>query len=412
VRDGLELRRRTAKGAQRSSAIHTGVSRVSPFSGLLYDLSRVGSAEEVTSPPYDVISDQEQRRYREVSPYNVVRLEFNEKGADSQTRASQYTQAASELSAWRQDGILTQDEEPAYYPFEMDFLSGGSQHRVRGLICAVEIEPWGGSIIPHEHVMGRQVEDRLKLMREIRANISPVYSVYSGPSAPITDLLDGLEEPLIRLSDEAEVEHKLWRTRDDRIADWLKDEDLLIADGHHRYTVALAYRDEMRQRFGPGPWDQIMMLVVDATTEDPPVLPIHRMLLASLPEVTGDRAEGLTELLAAANDDELVCGVAHRDDAGQLIYRTLHLDGDPPTVCALHEQVLGAFEAGTTLRFTADAAEAEMAVSSGTAKAAFFLPPTSARLIRSVIDRGERMPQKSTFFWPKPRTGLVMRAMP
>jgi len=386
------------------------VSRVSPFSGLLYDLSRVGSAEEVTSPPYDVISDEEQHRYLEISPNNVVRLEFNEKGADSQARASQYTQAALEFSDWRQDGILAQDEEPAYYPLEMNFRWGGSPRRVRGLICAVEIEPWGGSIIPHEHTIGRQVEDRLRLMREIRANISPVYSVYSGPSTPISDLLDGLDEPLIRLNDETGVEHKLWRTRDDRISGWLENEDLLIADGHHRYTVALAYREEMRQKFGPGPWDQIMMFVVDSATEDPPVLPIHRVLLASPPETPGVPAGDLNQVLAAADDDKMVCGAAHRNDAGQVIYRTLHIAGSPPTVCALHEQVLRGFEAGTTLRFTADAIEAAAAVASGEAEAAFFLPPTSASLIRSVIDRGERMPQKSTFFWPKPRTGLVMRS--
>lgn len=387
------------------------MSRVAPFSGLLYDLSRVGSAAEVTSPPYDVISDQEQLRYREASPYNVVRLEFNEKGADSQARASQYTQAASELRSWRQEGVLAQDEEPAYYPLEMNFRRGGSPRRVRGIICAVEIEPWGGSVIPHEHTMGRQVEDRLRLMRELQANISPVYSVYSGPSTHISGLLDGLEEPHTRLIDEAGVEHKLWRVRDDRISDWLKDEDLLIADGHHRYTVALAYREEMRERFGPGPWDQIMMFLVDAAVEDPPVLPIHRILLASPPEVAGDHVDSLDQLLAATDDDEMVCGVAHRDDAGAIIHRTLHLAGSPPTVCALHEQVLGGFEAGTTLRFTADPAEAEAEVSAGVAEAAFFLPPTTAKRIRGVIDRGERMPQKSTFFWPKPRTGLVMRSL-
>ena len=394
--------------APHPSAIHTRVSRVSPFSGLLYDLARVGSPEAVTSPPYDVISDEQQRRYLAANPYNVVHLEFNEKGAESETRASQYAQAASLLREWRRDGLLVQDEEPAYYPLEMTFQMNDSPRRIRGLLCAVNIEPWGGSIIPHERTIGRQVEDRLGLMRETKANLSPVYSVFSGPCQPLAELLDNLEEPLISLEDGAGVEHKLWRARDDRISGWLEDEDLLIADGHHRYTVALAYRDEMRLKFGAGPWDQIMMFVVDAGTEDPPVLPIHRILHASPPAVEGTAADDLEELLALADDGTMVCGVAYREE-DEVILRTLTLEGSPPVVCALHEQMLDAFEAGTTLRFTADSLEAQDAVASGEAEAAFFLPPTSASLIRTVIDRGERMPQKSTFFWPKPRTGLVIR---
>lgn len=356
-----------------------------------------------------MISDEQQRRYRESSPYNVVHLEFNEKGADSETRASQYTQAASLLRQWREGGVLVQDEEPAYYPFEMRFSLDGSPRRIRGLLCAVDVEPWGGSIIPHERTIGRQVEDRLGLMRETKANLSPVYSVFSGPCRQLTESLDSLGDPFVSLTDEAGVEHRLWRTRDDRISGWLEDEDLLIADGHHRYTVALEYREEMRAKFGPGPWDQIMMFVVDAGTEDPPVLPIHRVLYATPPQVSGSTVQGLDEVLGAADDDAMTCGIARRErDA--VTFRTLKLEGSPPVVCALHEQLLDGFEAGTTLKFTADPVEAERAVRSGEAEAAFFLPPTSAGLIRTVIDRGERMPQKSTFFWPKPRTGLVIRS--
>lgn len=393
-----------------ASAIHTGVSRISPFRGLLYDLSRVGRVEDVTSPPYDVITDQQQKRLRDASRYNVVHLEFNERGADSERRAGQYTQAASLLKEWRGEGAVALDDEPAFYPYQMDFTFAGRSRRIRGLICAVDVEPWGGSIIPHEHTMERQVDDRLGLMREVGANLSPVYSVFSGPITPLDDLLDGLGEPLISLADEEGVRHGMWRLHSDQVPDWLSSQNLLIADGHHRYTVALQYRDEMRERFGPGPWDRIMMLIVDAVTEDPPVLPIHRVLLHGRPPAPTAAAAGMTEMLGSVSDDRLVCGIVTPAETG-LAFGTLRLEGEPPTVNALHQQVLDAIAPQDSLRFTADADDAESAVASGEASAAFFLPPTTAGRIRTVIDRSERMPQKSTFFWPKPRTGMVMRPM-
>jgi len=216
-------------------------------------------------------------------------------------------------------------------------------------------------------------------------------------------------EPVAHLVDEAGVEHRMWITQEDRgVAEWLTGRSLLIADGHHRYTMALRYRDEMRALHGPGPWDRVMMLVVDAATENPPVLPIHRVLRSGSAPRGGVRVRDLAEVLAETNDDRLAYGVVARED-GVLEHRVAELAGEPPTVCALHEQVLD--EIDGDLRFTPDAVEAEEAVRSGEASAAFVLPPTTADRIRSVIERGQRLPQKSTYFWPKPRTGMVLRPL-
>ena len=192
----------------------------------------------------------------------------------------------------------------------------------------------------------------------------------------------------------------------DDIPAWLRDEELLIADGHHRYSVALAFREEMRALQGQGPWDHMMMLLVDAAAEDPPVLPIHRVLLEGSPPLDGTAVRDLAEVLATLQDDRLTYGIAARED-GDVTHRVAVLKGDPPTVHALHEQVL----ADSPLRFVADAAVAEELVRSGDGVAAFLLPPTRVDRIRTVIERGDRLPQKSTYFWPKPRTGLVMRPM-
>jgi len=386
------------------------VPRISPFRGLLYATPRIGPLESLTSPPYDVITDEQQQRYRASSAYNVVHLEFNDKWTDDEQRVVQYRQAASLLSEWRQEDALVLDAEPAYYPYELSFRCQGGPRRIRGLICSVEIEDWGGSIIPHERTMERQVGDRLGLIRETRANLSPVYAVFPGPCGELSELLDGLTEPDRAMIDPDGVAHSLWRLRDKRISELLADQVLLIADGHHRYTVALKYRNEMRERFGPGPWDGIMMLVVDAGTEDLPVLPIHRVLRGGTLTDLGEPAVDLDAVLASLSDEPPSYGTVTLAN-GTTAYKLVRLGGPPPAVCALHEQLLDALAADAALTFTADPAEADRAVRAGEAVAAFFLPPTTAQKIRSVVDRGERMPQKSTYFWPKPRTGMVIRLL-
>lgn len=383
------------------------VSRISPFPGLIFDLPRVGTPEQLTSPPYDVISDEQQQRYRALSPHNVVHLEFNDKETNHGSRSELYERSASLLRQWREGSVLLEDE-PSYYPYRMDFQLGGTARSIRGLICAVEIEPWGGSIIPHERTLPHTVDDRLGLLRAVQANLSPVYSVFAGPVPQLGELFEELDQPIISLEDHESVTHRLWRSRDERIASWLADQDLLIADGHHRYTTALTFRDEMRELHGPGPWDQIMMLIVDSATEEPPVLPIHRIVSgASLPEPSTNAAD-LGTLLASLSDDTPTVGITHGSGESASL-GPLQLEGGPPAVVALHESILDGSDA--TLTFVADPEEALRAVTSEQADAAVFLPATTTARIREVIDRGERMPQKSTFFWPKPRTGMVMRSL-
>jgi uncharacterized protein (DUF1015 family) len=391
--------------------------RIAPFAGLLYNVPKVGPLESVTTPPYDVISPQEEIHHRNASAHNVVRLLLARQEPGDAGDADKYRRAASYLDDWRRQEVLIRDDDPRHYPYEMRFALRGRQRRVRGLICQVELEEWGGSILPHEEVMRAPVEDRLRLMRATRANLSAVYAVLSGPCRPLQELLDGAASlpPISAATDEAGVEHVLWSVPDaPGVNRWLADRELMIADGHHRYTMALRYRDEMRRRHGPGPWDHVMMLIVDATTEDPPVLPIHRLLSERVSVrgtlVRGTLVRDLEEVLSTVSDDSLTFGIATRE-AGELLHRVARLEGDPPLVCALHDQLLPETDPNDGLRFTHDAIAAEQAVRAGEAEAAIFLPPTTAERIRAVVDRGRRLPQKSTYFWPKPRTGMVMRPL-
>jgi len=393
--------------------------RVSPFTGLLFDEARAGSLSSVTAPPYDSISAEHERRLHSASPHNVVRLILGRDEPGDDHQRNKYTRAAQQLWNWRRDGILVPTETPSWFLYEMRFSFQGHDRRIRGLICEVEIEPFGGSILPHERTLPGPIEDRLSLLRAARANLSPVYALFAGPQPGLAALLDraAAEEPHGAVTDDHGVEHRMWTVPAPPAAElepgapswtsvpgWLAAEQFLIADGHHRYSVAQVFAEEMRREHGPGPWDRMMMLLVDAATEDPPVLPIHRVVLSGDVPVEGRRVRDLAEVLAAVDDDALVYGSAVRED-GRLIHRVATLDGSPPTVCALHERVLGS----TTLRFMPDAAAAEEAVHTGAATAAFFLPPTRVERIRAVIRDGGKLPQKSTYFWPKPRTGMVLR---
>jgi uncharacterized protein (DUF1015 family) len=352
------------------------VPHIFPFVGLRFERDRVGSFEVVTAPPYDVISEEEHARYLTASPYNVIRLDLAE---DANARPGReidpYAEAARSLSLWRDDGVLVTTDGPAYYPYEMRFHFHGRARRIRGLICALELEDWGGGIVPHERTMRGPVEDRLRLMRAIGANPSCIYAVFAGPIPELA---------------------------------WLGSTSLMIADGHHRYATALRYRDELRARHGPGPWDRVMMFLVDAAIEDPPVLPFHRIALDGSPPTTGTRVHDLEEVLDSVDDRKLAYGTV-AFEGGALVHRVAELVGEPPAVSRLHEQVLAS--QSQTLRFTPDAVAAEDVVRRREATAAYFLPPTNAETIRSVVELGHTLPEKSTFFWPKPRTGMVMRPL-
>jgi uncharacterized protein (DUF1015 family) len=388
---------------------------VRPFTGLLYDQTVAGPLHAVTAPPYDTISPIDQERYHRTNPHNVVRLILGHEEPGDDESTNKYTRASSYLRTWRDQGVLSPTDRPALFPYELRFHHAGVERIVRGLIAEVELEPWGGSILPHERTMPGPVEDRLRLIREVRANLSPVYGVYGGPSGWVTAFLgkEMTRRPAAEVVDEDGTGHRLWVSSDgiEGITDGLRAEQLLIADGHHRYTVALEYREEMRAASGPGPWDAMMMLIVDGATEDPPVLPIHRVVAGpnGLERPEGLRVRDMAEVLASLDDDALTYGLVTLEE-GEAVHLVATAPGSPPTVWALHQHILD--RAGDLpMRFVPDAVAAEQAVLNGSAAAAFLLPPTRVDRVRTIIRDGGRLPQKSTYFWPKPRTGMVIRPL-
>jgi uncharacterized protein (DUF1015 family) len=395
---------------------YTGsVPTISPFDGLLYDPARVGDLAAVTAPPYDVILPHDLARYHRASPHNIARVDL---GVDEGPH-NKYTHAGKLLRQWREEGALVPVGRSAVYPYEMRFTYRARERRVRGLIVEVALEPWGSQIVPHERTMAGPVEDRLAHLRATAANLSPIYAVCAGPSETQAALLDRVESrsPDRELVDEEGVRHRLWIVPEgngtdlDELSRWYRGQTLLIADGHHRYQTALAHREERRSANGPGPWDRVMMLVVDSASEDPPVLPIHRVVAVDpLPDIPGDRVRDLGEVLSWLADDDLRFAAVVRRN-GELVHLVGRLEGEPPTVSALHRSMLDPMPGVRELGFVQDPALAEEMVHTGRFDLAFFLPPARVEYVRAVAEHGGQLPQKSTYFWPKPRTGMVIRPL-
>jgi uncharacterized protein (DUF1015 family) len=386
------------------------VPTAAPFVGLLYDPDVAGDLQTLTTPPYDQISPEDHQRYRRENPYNAVRLELA--AGVNEGDSGRYADAAELLSDWRKRGVLKEVPGPAVFPYEMDFRGFGAERRVRGVIVEIDLEPYGGSVVPHEGTLPDPLRDRLELLRSVRANLSPVFGVFQDPSPELTELLDavGGRTPDRSVTDEAGTRHSLWVAPEgnDVVADVLRSRTIMVADGHHRYEVALAYRDEMRAAHGPGPWDRLMILIVDAGTDPPLVLPFHRVLTGEAPMPPDALpVRDLQEALAGLRDEALTVG-AVRMEGSEAVHLLGTIAGEPPTVGALHAGLL-ADVASANVRYVADAGEAEAMVRRGEGTAAYLLPATTVERIRGVVDSGRRLPEKSTYFWPKPRTGMVFR---
>jgi len=359
---------------------------------------RVGGLERVVAPPYDVIPEERLAVYRERSPHNVVQL--TRPGTD-------YTGAAAREREWLETGILREDPSPAFYLHEQAF-----DGRVRrGLLAAVRLSPYGaGEVLPHERTHGGPKADRLELYRATATAFEPLWFVYRGAGTALPGLLAaGFEtDPALSFETEDGERQRLWTATD---RDWQREvsaafagQPLLIADGHHRYETALSYAEEV----GAEPEsaaNHALVLLVDI--EDPGllVLPTHRVMRVAPVAVTGGEAKNsLAETLAALKGR--VAAGHYR--AGE--FQVLPLEGDLALV-ELHRQVidnlLAKRSAEEVLMYTRDPEEAVRWVDEGRGQQAFFLDAPDLAVVLKLAQAGKVLPQKSTFFHPKPPSGMV-----
>jgi uncharacterized protein (DUF1015 family) len=421
---------------------------VRPIFATHYDLDVVGSLDAVAAPPYDVIDAQQRAALLERSPYNAVAVDlpkpYGETGPQ-ETGDDPYRRAAEAMDAWREAGALVADSEPAIWAMTQDYTGPDGAPRTRhGILARVRVEDFeAGQVLPHERTLPGPKKDRLDLTRATRHNLSPIFSLSTKDPWPlVAPTIEGLE-PWGEASDEGGTVTRIWRVGEPaihaRVTELLAGAQLLIADGHHRYETAIAYRDEVG---GEGDHEFTLMALTGLDDPGLTVFPTHRLLsgFAADPERQRRLGEGLRELFDATEVETAELDPLGEEGAGvfglfdshhKRGYRLRLKDG---AVAELDRQLAGKPEAYRRLDAAiletlvlkgiaglseddilakrglgyAKSVEDSLALlEDGTYDVAFILRPIPVDQVRAICESDENMPPKSTYFFPKVLTGLV-----
>jgi uncharacterized protein (DUF1015 family) len=405
----------------RSRACHDGpMARFEPFRGLRYNDERLDYGQ-VTAPPYDVIDEAERAELGAKHPNQAVHLDLPLDDGDT----GRYDVACRTLREWRDDGVLVQDEEPSFYVYRMGYKDDtGRLRQTAGVIGALELaKPGTGGVLPHEQTTPKAKSDRLEMLRYCKANLSAVWGLST--AAGLTDLCDTTGPPLAAWSDGEGVHHRLWAITQtgllDTIGSAVESQPVVIADGHHRWSTSLQYRDERHEAGdGAGPWDLAMTYVVELVEDQLMVQPIHR-LINGLPDGFDlpaaleasfelfDAGPLGPELLDRMDDAGALCLVTKKG-AFLLRPRPEAMEGVRDLDASRLDQGLSGIS-GVELTYQHGVENILAAVDSGKAQAGVLLRPATVQQITDIAHGGELMPPKTTFFWPKPRTGQVFRLL-
>jgi uncharacterized protein (DUF1015 family) len=425
--------------------------KVSPFRGIRYNQRIVGDLARVLCPPYDVINLEQQRPYYEKSHYNAIRLEFPEWTGDS----PDYSGAAIVFHQWLKDGVLQLDSVSSFYLHDHGFNYTGEKRVRRGVIARIKLEPWGNGIYPHEETFPKAKGDRLQLLRACQANFSPLLSLYNDSERKIASILSRTtqEKPLIssqakrsNLPDSGET-HTLWAITKPEIkrelSQLLSSHPIYIADGHHRYETALAYQQERAKEqplTGKEAFQYVMMELVDFSDPGLVVLPIHRLVRG----ITSSALVRLEDQLRNFFALESVPLKAGSPDRSGLSYDScLGILGlQPNTLVVLRRRQDISLEAlmpgdrsqayrefdvsilnhiildkiiGLTSKnnvaHTVDLKEAYQQIEEGKYQLAALVKPPQPEMVKAVADAQDRMPSKSTYFYPKLPAGLIINPL-
>ena len=426
------------------------MAEILPLTALHYDPALAGELDALVSPPYDVIDDEQRAELSARSPYNVVGIDLPQ---GTRETPDPYAHAAELLARWRGDGAVVSDDTPAIWPLQQEFVGPDGRRRTRsGFLCRVRVEAYGtGRIRPHERTHPGPKQDRLDLTRATRANLSPIFSLYSDPGNTAWSALQPhvrTSAPFATTRDADGTINRLWRVTDpnalETVLEAVAPAELLIADGHHRYETARAYADEIG---GEGPHRWVLMCLV--ALEDPglTVFPTHR--LVSGVESDSDKQDALDRVIREQFD------VTELPDRGSLVPEPRRGDervqfgymdalGQVPYMLALKEESIAdellagrseAYQRLDTavleavilkhalgmsdeqidhrdgLDYARDFDEALDALDAEEVDAGFFMAPTPIEQVQEVAEAGESMPPKSTYFYPKVPTGLVFNPL-
>jgi uncharacterized protein (DUF1015 family) len=439
------------------------MAKVFPFSAVLYNKKVVSKLDKVMAPPYDVISPELQNNLYERHPYNVIRLILGKEFPGDSDSNNKYLRAETFFTSWLKHGLLKEDEEPGLYVYEQKYSVLGKKLVRRGFFCLLRLEDFDrGKVMPHEETFLKPKADRLEMLRTCSANFESVFSIFSDEKDYVDKVLKkySRRKPAVSVRDDDGVIHSVWMLdgKPDirKVMKAMADKTVFIADGHHRYEASLKYRDEMREKFqkftGDEKYNHILMYLTPIEGKGLSILPIHRLIrtmqdfdvpsfesalqeyfvLETLP--FGKRNEEqvrkkVIRLMEKAGEGEHFFGMLM---AGVSKYYILKLkdekmvdkfvkDGKPKEwkrldVTILHSMIIGHILGLTSERidteehvtYVKDAGEAAKKVFAGGYQMAFLLNPTKVGQIIKIAGEKEKMPQKSTYFYPKLLSGLLM----
>jgi uncharacterized protein (DUF1015 family) len=414
-----------------------------PFRGFRYSKEKVGDINKVPTQPYDKTTPAMQEEYYRLSPYNAVRITLNSE--KRQNPETPYPDAGAILKSWIQDGVLAQDPQPAMYAYYQEYTAEGESRVQRGVIALLDLENSSSGILPHEHTLAAPKQDRLRLMRSIEANEDLIYMLYSDDSLTVNRIMDESiagKQADIAVADEYGAIHRVWAMTDpsalEKIQHAMQSRKLFIADGHHRFETSVNFMNECKEKgWKPAGVESFhkRMITCFNSANGVTILPTHR-LIRDLPDFDPElflrniENQFIVQPVSSASvlwkemrkgEEETVFGFY---PAALRQFYLLRLKGErqmprPLDVSVLHslllERVLGIDESKLAAQSNIDYYREREAcvelVDEGSYQAAFFLNPTTAEQMQRIASRGEKMPQKSTDFYPKLLTGLVFMKM-
>ena len=410
---------------------------VIPFRGLRYDATQVDGLANVIAPPYDVIKPEERITLEARHPANIIRLILSQPHNDDTDEANQYTRAVTLMNQWIADGALVQDATPRYYIYDQSFNApDGKNYTRRALIGLVKLEPFENRVVlPHEKTHAGPKADRLNLMRECHANLSPIFLLYADPTGDIEQIMESFTDahrPEIDCVETFGSTHQLWCLddveRNNEIQHLFSSKPLLIADGHHRYETALAFQEEMAHT-GLSGYGYMMVNLVRMESPGLAVLAIHRLLdnlkvnqiahaIAKLPEMfevhAVDTQADLMAKLGTLKGKSSAIGMYTADNNYRLLIPRATIPEQLDVTLVQETLIKEMFQVETLadhINYTAYVDDAVAHVKGKTDSVALLMNPTPVEQVLEVAMAGSTMPQKSTYFFPKMATGFVLNLL-
>jgi len=420
------------------------MATVQPFRSVYYNIDKVKDFKKVTAPPYDVINKELQDNLMSKSPYNFVHIDFNKDRPSDNKDNNKYTRANKTFEEWLKKEIMLQDEVPCLYFYKQEYKIMGQKHSRLGFVGALELEDDDDATVkPHEKTHKHAVDDRLKLTKTLGATLSPIFVCYSDRQKKVEKIFNKyvcLEKPFIELEDLDKVKHKMWRLSEPslikEVQDSVSGQQLFIADGHHRYKVACDYRRNRLARKtnfnGTESFNFVMTYFTNMDSKDLQIFPMHRVvkkLSKSLDFLEDtfwiDKIKSQQELLillAKAGQNEHAFGMYTKNGIRLLRLKNKRLiekkikEGSKEFK-SLDASILKHFVFdelsvdSADIIYLKDMKEGVSLVNRGDAQAVFIMNPVKIEQLKAIALNGERMPQKSTYFYPKVLSGLTVYKM-